>query len=65
MLIPTITLFVLISSVGSSANITLDSVIITQVQDAIAPKENSNAYVVTSIDSHQGFFGKVTIRNGW
>jgi len=56
MLIPSITLFVLISSVGSSATITLDSVIITQVQDTIAPKENSNAYVVTSINSRQGFF---------
>jgi glyoxylase-like metal-dependent hydrolase (beta-lactamase superfamily II) len=56
MLIPSITLFVLISTAGSSTTITLDSIIITQVQDAIAPKENSNAYVVTSINSRQGFF---------
>ncbi|CAF4482575.1 unnamed protein product [Rotaria socialis] len=56
MLILSIILLLLISFAGGTGTITLDSLLITQVQDTSAPKENSNAYIVTSMISRQGFF---------
>ncbi|CAF1246015.1 unnamed protein product [Rotaria magnacalcarata] len=34
----------------------LDSLIVTQVQDASNPDDNSNAYAVTSVSTREGFF---------
>ncbi|CAF2857259.1 unnamed protein product [Rotaria sp. Silwood2] len=49
-------LLVLPSSVSASSSITFSSVIVTQVQDALAPRESSNDYVITSKKSYEGFF---------
>jgi glyoxylase-like metal-dependent hydrolase (beta-lactamase superfamily II) len=56
MFVSCVLLIILFNSVSSSKTITLESLIVTQVQDAISPNENSNAYIVTSTNSHQGFF---------
>ncbi|CAF1159374.1 unnamed protein product [Rotaria magnacalcarata] len=56
MFVRSIFLFILFNSANSYKTILHDSLIITQVQDASAPDENSNAYVVTSVTTRQGFF---------
>lgn len=54
-LIISILFLVLPISTSGLSKITIDSLIITQVQDAELPSENSNAYVVTSTSSLEGF----------
>ena len=49
-------LFLLLSiSVDDASKILIDSMIITQVRDPETPDENSNAYIVTSTRSREGF----------
>ena len=56
-LIRPIFFFVLLNAaVDGHKTIMIDSLIITQVQDASEPDENSNAYVISSMSTRQGFF---------
>jgi hypothetical protein len=55
MVVRAVFFLMLLSSTAGHTTIMLDSLIVTQIQDALAPEENSNAYVVTSTSSRQGF----------
>jgi glyoxylase-like metal-dependent hydrolase (beta-lactamase superfamily II) len=55
-LVRSIFFFVLLNAAGCYKTIMLESLIVTQVQDASNPDENSNAYVVSSMSTRQGFF---------
>ncbi|CAF3778337.1 unnamed protein product [Rotaria socialis] len=56
MFVRSIFLLVLLHSINSDKTIILDSLIVTQVQDASNPDDNSNAYAVTSVSTREGFF---------
>ncbi|CAF3362792.1 unnamed protein product [Rotaria socialis] len=56
MIIISIAFLLLTISINSVSAITIDSIRITQVQDELAPHENSNAYIVISENSLEGFF---------
>ena len=55
LLVSLVLLLLLSVSVDGASKILVDSTIITQVRDAETPDENSNAYVVTSTRSREGF----------
>ncbi|CAF1540378.1 unnamed protein product [Rotaria magnacalcarata] len=63
-MIPFYILFVtLLNSVRSSSAITIGSVTVTQIRDATAPNQNSNAYVVTSSKVREGFLVDTGVTN--